>query len=176
MINIREQILDKIKTKELSQFVVLSSVAMLVPFYIHTQWLTGSLVNAILIITLFLVGIRGALVLCMVPSMMALSGGLLPAVLAPIIPFIMFSNAILILTIDYSYNNIQNKFNGFWIGAVTGSVLKFGFLYFSINIVSSLILKQELASKVTQIFSSAQLMTALVGSVFAFLFLKLVKK
>jgi len=166
MTNIREGILSKVKTRELSQFVVLSSIAVFIPFYIHLQWLTGPLVNAVLIITLFLVGVRCALVLCMVPSMMSLSGGLLPAVLAPAIPFIMFSNVILILTIDYFYNNIKNKFNGFWVGAIMGSLLKFSFLYFSINIVSSLLIKQELASKITQIFSVAQLLTALVGSGF----------
>jgi len=175
-IKVKEQAIKRIKVKTLSQFIILSSVAMFVPFYIHLQWLTGSLVNAILIIALFLVGVRSALVLCMIPSMMALSGGLLPAVLAPAIPFIMFSNAVLILTIDYFYNNIKSKFIGFWTGAVVGSFLKFSFLYFSINIVSGLIIKQEVASRIVQIFSVAQLLTALVGSVFAFLFLKLVKK
>ena len=172
----KEQTLTKINTKTLSQFIILSSIAMFVPFFIHLQWLTGPMVNAILIITLFVVGIRSALVLCMVPSLMALSGGLIPAILAPAIPFIMLSNVILVLTVDYFYNNIKDNFKGFAAGVFIGAFIKFGFLFLSINIVADLLIKQELAAKISQLFSFSQFLTAVTGGVIAWVILKLLKR
>lgn len=174
--NTKEKVLTRINVKTLSQFIVLASLVMFVPFFIHLQWLTGPMVNAVLIITLFVVGVRSALVLCMVPSMMALAGGLIPAIIAPAIPFIMLSNAILVLTVDYFYNNIQNNIKGFSIGVLTGAFLKFGFLFLSINIVADLLIKQELATKIAQLFSFTQFLTAVSGGAIAWLVLKYIKR
>ncbi len=173
---IKEKTLARVNVKILSQFVVLSSLVMFVPFFIHLQWLTGPMVNAVLIITLFLVGIRSALILCMVPSLMALSGGLIPPVLAPAIPFIMISNVIFVLLVDYFYNNTKDNTKGFFLGAVAGAFLKFVFLYWSIGIVADLLLKQELAPKIAQLFSFTQFLTALLGALIAWTILKFLKR
>ncbi|MCD4762172.1 iron hydrogenase, partial [bacterium] len=89
MSNIKELTATKVNTRAIARFLALAGVASALPMFIHLQWLTGPLVNAILILALFLIGIRSALVLCMIPSLMALASGLLPAVLAPVVPFIM---------------------------------------------------------------------------------------
>ncbi len=172
----KEKILERLNVKTLSNFIALSGLAMFVPFFIHLQWLTGPMVNAILIITLFLVGIRSALVLCMVPSLMALSGGLISPILAPAIPFIMLSNVILVLTVDYFYNNIKDNAKGFVTGVLTGAFLKFAFLFLAINIVADLLIKQELAPKIAQLFSFTQFLTAVSGGMIAWVFLKFLKR
>ncbi len=176
MDNVKEKTLIKVNVKTLSQFIVLSGLAMFVPFFIHLQWLTGPMVNAILIITLFLVGVRSALVLCMVPSLMALSGGLIPLILAPAIPFIMLGNAILVLTVDYFFNNIKNNIRGFVLGVLFGSFLKFSFLFLSISVVADLLIRQELALKIAQLFGFMQLLTALAGGIIAFIVLRIFKR
>lgn len=172
----REQIMARLNTKAIAQFLALAGVATILPFFIHLQWLTGPIVNAILILALFLVGIRSALVLCLIPSMMALVGGLLPAILAPIIPFIMIGNVILVLTIDWFYTNIKESSKGFVIGVVAGAALKFIFLFMSVSIISDLLIKQELAMKVAQMMSWPQFATALSGGMLAWIALKWLKR
>ena len=157
-------------------FLGFAGVATILPFYIHIQWLTGPIVNAILILVLFIVGIRSALVLCLVPSLMALSGGLLPAVLAPMVPFIMISNTILVLSIDWFYNNFKDEQRGYWLGLFVGATVKFLFLFFSINIIGKLLIKQELIVKVAQQLGWMQLVTAIFGGVIAWVILKWLKR
>lgn len=176
MVYTREQIMARLNTGAIAQFLALAGVATILPFFIHLQWLTGPIVNAILILTLFLVGIRSALVLCMIPSLMALSGGLLPAIMAPVVPFIMIGNAILVLAIDWFYTNIKSNSKGFTIGVVVGAALKFIFLFFSVSIISDLLLKQELAIKVAQMMSWPQFATAISGGMLAWVALKWLKR
>jgi len=116
MYYLKENALVRTNTVALVNFLVLGSVATFLPFFIHVQWLTGPIVNAILILTLFLVGIRGALVVALIPSLMALAGGLIPGILAPVVPFIMISNVIFILVIEYFHGQAKNAFNGYFLG------------------------------------------------------------
>jgi hypothetical protein len=170
------KVITGVNTRVLTQFLALAGIATFLPFIIHLQWLTGPIVNAILIITLFLIGIRSALFLCVIPSLMALSGGLLPAVLAPILPFIMIGNMLMVLSVDWLYTNIKNDKKGYWLGVVTGAGLKFVWLLFSLNIVKNLLIKQELAIKVAQIFSWPQFATAITGGLIAWAVLKWLKR
>src|SRR5680860_819998 len=101
---LKENVLAEVNTKALINFLALAGTATILPFFIHVQLFTGPIINAIFVIALFLVGIRSALIICLIPSLMALSGGLIPAILAPVTPFIMISNAIFVLAIDWFYN------------------------------------------------------------------------
>lgn len=172
----KEQTLAKVKTREIAQFLGFAGVATMLPFYIHLQWFTGPIVNAILLVVLFLVGIRSALVLCLIPSLMALAGGLLPAVLAPVVPFVMISNTILVLTVDWFYNNFKDEKKGYWLGVVIGAGLKFGFLFLSVSFIAKLLIKQELAVKVAQMMSWPQFATAVAGGAIAWVVLKWLKR
>src|SRR3989339_550766 len=96
MLYTKEKVLTRVNMVVIVQFLGLAGLASVLPFYIHIQWITGPVINAILIIALFLLGIRSAFLFCLVPSLMALSGGLLPPILAPIVPFIMIGNIVYI--------------------------------------------------------------------------------
>ncbi|MCD4693786.1 hypothetical protein K8R62_00300 [bacterium] len=169
---LKERALEFANVQVIAQFLILSTVVTVLPFYFHVQLVTGLIINAIFILTLFFVGIRSALVICLVPSLMALSGGLLPAVLAPVVPFIMIGNVIFVLSIDWFYNNWASRKTGYWIGVVVGSFLKFTFLYLSVDFIAKLLLKQELAVKVAQMMSWPQFVTAVLGGVLAYAILK----
>jgi len=173
---IKEQVFEKVEVKKLTQFLVLSATAVLLPFFIHLQALTGPIVNAILILVLFIVGIRAALVLALIPSLMALSGGLLPAILAPAVPFIMISNVIFIITIEWFYNYFKNPQSGYWSGVIIGGLLKFLFLFASVGLISKLLIKQELTAKVAQLMSWPQFVTAVIGGMLAWVVLKWLKR
>jgi len=173
---LKAKAMAEVNTRAIAQFLGLAGIATFLPLYLHLQWVTGPIVNAILIILLFLIGIRSALVVCLIPSLMALSGGLLPAVLAPIVPFIMISNVILVLTVDFIYNNTKNEAKGYWLGVIVAASLKFIFLFASVNLISNLLIKQELTIKVAQIMSWPQFATALAGGIIAWAVLKWLKR
>ena len=168
--------MKKVNVRALTQFVGLAGIALFLPFFIHLQWLTGPIVNAILILILFLVGIRSAMVVALAPSLMALSGGLLPAILAPTVPFIMIGNVIFVLSIDRIYDWSKNMNRGYWLGILAGAFLKFVFLYFSVNWITKLLIKQDLAVKVTQMMSWPQFATAVMGGMIAWVILKWLKR
>ena len=164
---LKEKTFQQVNTASIARFAGLASVAMFLPYLVHIQWITGPIVNAVLILTLLMFGIRHAVVIATFPSLMALSGGLLPVVLAPVVPFIMLGNMVLILCVDWCYNNFEDKTKGYWSGVILGASLKFLFLFLSVNIISGLLIKQELAIKVAQMMSWSQLYTAILGGVIA---------
>jgi len=174
--NIREEILEKVNIQSLTQFIGLSGIALFLPFLIHSQWITGPIINAIFVLALFLTGIRSALIICLIPSLMAMSGGLFPVILAPAVPFIMVGNAIFVLTIDWFYNKAKDSNQGYWLGIVFGAALKFVWLFLSVSFISRLLIKQELAVKVAEMMSWPQFATAVMGGMIAWTALKWLKR
>ena len=102
----------------------------------------------------------------LLPSLVALASGLLPASLAPMVPFIMVGNAILILTFNFF------KKRNFWLSVGIASFLKFLFLFSTSSIVINLLLEKEVAQRAALMMSWPQLVTALVGGALACLVLK----
>jgi hypothetical protein len=151
------------------QFAVLLGVVTAAPL-INQQAITGTIVNVALFISTVLLGAQNAILIGLVPSLIALSVGLLPAVLAPAIPFIMIGNTILILVFDY----LRQK--NYWLGITVSGFLKFLFLFGTSSIVVSLLLKKEIAAKVAAMMSWPQLFTAMAGGVIAYFILKSIKK
>jgi len=137
---------------------------------VKQQLIVGPIVNATLFISAATIGTAGAIMVGLVPSVISLSVGLLPPVLAPVIPFIMISNALLV-----SVFAIFRKRN-FFLGIVAASVVKYLFLYATSSMVISLLLKKEVASSVAQMMSWPQLVTALAGGVLAWVFLRGAKR
>ena len=152
----------------LTKFVVILGIATFAPL-IGQQSITGPIVNAALIISTILLGVRGAILIAIIPSIVSLSVGLLPAVLAPMVPFIILSNMILVLVFDYIKKN-------YWRGIVAASILKFLFLFSTSYLVVNLIAKSEIAQKAAAIMSWPQLLTALGGGIVAYIVLKVIKK
>ena len=134
-------------------FVLLLGIATAAPLF-PNQFITGSIVNATLLVAVASLG--------MIPSSIAVAVGLLPPVLAPMIPFIIVGNAILVVTFGYL------RQRNYWLGLVSGSILKFAFLLGTSSIVISLLLNQNLASSVAVMMSWPQLVTALAGGMIAY--------
>ncbi len=174
MNNYQAVALLKVETNWLIQFLGLGGLAIALPFFIHQQLVTGPIINAILVLSIFLLGLRGAVVIALLPSLMALSSGLLPAVLSPTVPFIMLSNIILILTIEGFYR-LNKKEGGYWWGLLMGAGLKALFLFLSTGLIAKLLINQQLMTAVIKMMGWAQLATALAGGLLAWLVLKSLK-
>ncbi len=142
--------------KALFTIFVFASVFLL-PFYIHNQLVTGSLVNAGLLVASFVLGVPTALLLSFAPSVIALLRGLLPVSFAPIVPFIIASNIFYVLIFQlFPKKKI--------LGGVAGSVVKFVFLYTIGQALFSHIIVPNLLQKASLMVGWFQLITSLIGA------------
>jgi len=162
------KIIAKDNLIELTVTLVLIAVAGFAP-YLGNQFITGTLVNASLIVATVLTSQRKAIIVGLLPSIISLSTGLLPAVLAPMIPFIMIGNLILIYTFDALKKN-------YFLAFGSAAVVKYLFLLTSSFLVINLISKSEIAEKAALMMSWPQLVTAILGGLVAGVFLKTIKK
>ncbi len=171
---------SKINITYAVKFLILLTLATAAPLVgLRSQWFTGPVVNMALILAVYLLGIRGALLIGILPSTIALGTGLLPSILAPMIPFIIISNTLLILVIDY----FKNKFTDYELqianystGLFFAAGIKYLFLFITSDIVINLLFKQSVATKVSQLMSWPQFFTAIIGGSLAWGALKFLKQ
>lgn len=161
--------LENFKLEHAIYFVVLTSIAVFVPLF-HNQFITGPIINATLILCTTLIGIRYGIMISLIPSVIAFSVGLLPAILLPFLPFIMFSNIIFVGAFN------QLKKNHFWEGIIIGSTAKTAFLFLTSTLVMESFAPKAAADQIVIMMSWPQLVTALAGGVIAFGILKVLKK
>jgi hypothetical protein len=168
MENVRTRVWEKVRARDIAWFVGLLAVVVVVPHYVHNQFITGPIVNAVLFTAAITVGVGNAILIGLFPSVVALVSGLLPAPLAPMIPFIMISNAIMVLTFSYI------KRVNYWGGIMSATLFKYAFLYFTSTIVVGLISNHNIAVKAAATMMAwPQIVTAIVGGIIAFGVLKL---
>lgn len=148
--------------------VTFLAIAIVAPFA-GNQIITGTIVNAALISTAFLVGLPEAITIAFGPSLLSLALGKLPLPLAPMVPMIITSNIILILV----FKAFSKRSN--YLAATTASVAKFVFL-FSVSTTMVALIHSPALTKVAAIFGPIQLLTALLGSALALTILKTTKQ
>jgi len=171
MAKVKVKVLTKIDAQAITWFVGLLAVAAVIPHYVHNQFITGPIVNAVLFIATVVLGAGNAILIGLVPSVVALVSGLLPLPLAPMVPFIMISNAILILV----FSGLRQT--NYWAGVFGGTLIKYAFLYLTSTIVVGLISNQNIAAKAAATMMAwPQIVTALIGGIIAFGVLKVYEK
>ncbi len=164
-----EVIADK-KINTMIQFGSMVLLAILFPLF-PLQQITGPLVNALLFIAVVILGVRNALIICFLPSIMSVSVGILPAVMLPMIPVIILGNILLVLLFNYFYQK------NFWLGVVIASFVKFVFIYSLATLLASEFIKSPIFAKVVGLsMGYFQLITALLGGIIAWVFLKFIKR
>jgi hypothetical protein len=137
--------------------ITLIAAATLIPLISHQQLVTGTAVNALLILTSLIAGPSYAIMAGLIPSLAALSTGLLPLALAPAVPYIMVSNA-LYITVFSTLNRFSMIF-----AVLVAALAKFTFLYLSSHYLLSSLLQPAIVSKVIIMLSWPQLVTAVFG-------------
>lgn len=151
------------------QFAVLAGAVIVAPF-LASQWITGILVNAALFLTTALLGVRAGLFLSVIPSGVALVAGTLPVPLAPMIPFIIGGNMLLVSVFGVFFRK------NYWAGVISGSVVKFIFLLVSGYIVVERLAEKAFALPFASMMSWPQLATAFLGGVVAYGGLRILHK
>jgi hypothetical protein len=151
--------LISVSAKDVAWTVGLTLVAIVAPMLLaHTpnnQWITGTIVNMTLFLASWRLGVANAVLVGALPSTIALMRGLLFAPMAPFIPFIIVSNAILVIVFSLTKKNL------FW-GILTASFAKSAFL-----LSITLLLAFKLPSPLAYMLQFPQLVTALAGGLLA---------
>jgi hypothetical protein len=169
MIKIKAIALKKEILSQALVFSALMAVAMLAPF-LKNQFATGSIVNCALFVSVVVLGMRGAVLIALLPSIFSLLTGLLPLPLAPMVPFIIMANVLLVVV----FNHFKEK--KLFSGIMAASFLKFAFLWAASSFVTKTLLKIDVAEPVANMMAWPQLITALVGGIAAFFLLERVQK
>ena len=131
----------------------ISSVPLIFAHSQNNQLLVGTLVNLALFATAYKIGLFNAAIISPIPSLIALLRGLLPIVMAPLIPIIIISNIILIAV----FSIIKSKHLSLKIAPAV--LLKAGFIYTSAFIFF------EIPKNFEFMISINQLITAAAGGV-----------
>lgn len=124
---------------------------------LHSQIVTGTIVNATLFLAAILLDRKSAAGVAALPSLIALAAGTLPAVLAPMVPFIILGN-LLLAAVFRAFSAA-----GFAVAGVGASLAKFGFLAAASRLVLGAAMDQPRIEGVIHMMSYPQLATALLG-------------
>ena len=171
MLKLKSLALPILQTKtRIFIFASFLAIAIFVPSFIHSQYITGPLVNFLLFTAAVLLGPFEAVLIGIIPSTVALASGLLPTTLAPMVPFIMLSNALLVTVFHYTRNR------SFIPSVIFAALLKFIFLHSIVTLLMSTLLAEKLVTKLAIMMSWPQFVTAVAGGVLAYVFLKKLRK
>ncbi len=146
--------------KWLTRAAILLALALAVQSLRLGQYITGPVVNAVLLSGAVLVGPWGAAAIGLLTPLTAYLLGQLNPVLAPAIPFIMAGNALLAVLFGYG-----RKLN-VYLAVILAAVAKYLLLAGAVRYVLSLPPKVGVALQLPQLF------TALIGGVVALLVLE----
>jgi hypothetical protein len=151
-------------------FAALLAVAVGVPIFVHSQWITGPIINATLFAATFVLGPVAGILIALIPSLVALTTGLLPLPLAPMVPFIMVGNVLLVVAFHYL------RTNHFAAKVTLAAAVKFLFLWqVTIQIMTNM-LPDPVVKNLLVMMTWPQLYTALAGGLIAFALLKSLKR
>jgi hypothetical protein len=147
------------------------------------QFVTGSLVNLILLVSVFIIGIYGGITIAVISPLLAFLAGIGPAFIQ-IIPFIAIGNALFVTFAWLIAKNFIAKLNIkdimiTSIGLISASVIKFLFLWIGLVMIALPLIpgiKEKQMAVIGASFSWPQLITALIGSILAMMIVPHLKK
>lgn len=171
------------KTQYLTRLAILLALTLSLEMIGLPQPITGPLVNFFLIITTLVLGPPAGVGLGTITPLVAVIRGQLPAILAPMVPFIILANAILVLGFALVRAGLSvwekpGKNSGLrlsaWIGVLAGAIFKFLWLAFAVRVMLPFLFNIQFPVKILAMMTTPQLLTALVGGslalgVYAFL-------
>jgi uncharacterized membrane protein len=142
------------------------------------QFLTGSVVNLILILSVVIGGIASGACVAVISPVMAAFLGI--AGRWELVAFIILGNiAIILVWWFFDKLKMKNEIVPYIIALVSGAILKFVVLFLSVNYIAiPLVLKSppEQAKVISAQFGIAQLITAVIGGIVAVAAIPLIKK
>lgn len=143
------------------------------------QYVTGSLVNLILIVSVMLGGLWSGVTVALLSPLFAFMVGIGPA-MPPVIPVVMLGNLSIVLVWHFIAGRAKNaSAPRYIIAVIAGAVVKFLVLYTGIvKILLPFILNlpEKQTAVLSASFSFPQLFTALIGGTIAAVIIPLLKR
>lgn len=174
----------KFTTKQLAQTALILAICIISQFFKNLSvYITGPIINTCLILATLAIGVGSGIILSVLTPITAffLTGSPIMAAIPLMFPAIILGNIVIVLTVHLFRQKLRFSWN-LAAGLITGSVLKALFLGITVvgiilpaygaNVAAKLPKPEALpkvleAAKIT--FSVTQLITALTGSLLAFL-------
>jgi len=140
------------------------------------NFVTGSVVNLMLIISVMTCGIATGLTVAVISPVMPTLLGFGPT--WPLIPFIAAGNIVLVVIWHFLGNrNFRIKYAAYVAALISGAIAKFLVLYFGVvRIAVPLILGLPEQNVLSYLFSFPQLITASIGGIIAIALFPTIKK
>ncbi len=157
----------KINTKSITRTGILLALALVIQLMRLPQLVTGTAVNAVLLISLSTIGVLEASAIGCITPIVAFLVGIIQPPMAPVVPFIVMSNLVLIWIVY----GLRRK--NIYIQIILASVGKFLFLVVAVRLILTQFLPAPVWEKVAVAFGVTQLFTALAGGFLAILVTKL---
>ena len=160
----------------IAMLIACQTVFKNIPEPVTKQLITGSLVNLILISACLLVNWKSGAIVAIVSPFLASLMKVVPAAFE-LVPFIAFSNFILVITYALIIKlKIDIKLR-YIIAAVVGAGLKFGVIYLLTNKVLLLFWTPApmIVKQISSLFGTTQFITALIGGIVAMVVVPLVQ-
>lgn len=174
----------KITTKQLVQTAILLALCIISQYFKNLSvYITGPVINCILIIATLGISLFSGLVLAIISPVTAflLTGSPIMAAIPLMFPVVMAGNVILVLCVWY-FQNQTKSVHRLPAGLIIGSVLKSVFLGIVVVLILLPLLGENIAARLPKpealpkvlsaakiTFSVTQLVTALIGSLLAYL-------
>ena len=165
----------KITAKQITTTAILLAICIVSQFFKNLSvYITGPIINACLILAVLSVGMVCAIILAVITPITAffISGSPIMAAIPAILPCVMIGNVILVLGVGLIMKKVKGN-GGLIAGMAAGSVLKALFMgvFISLILIPNLI-PEAMVPKMgvfQMTFSLTQLITAVIGSVYAFI-------
>lgn len=172
----------KMKTRQIPVSAIMLAICIASQFFKNLSvYITGPVINAALILTVLYAGLACGIILSIITPVTAffITGSPVMAAIPAMFPCIMAGNAILVLCVALLKGKLGSK-AGFPVSIVIGSILKGLFMGVVISlIILPNMLPEKMAPmlKVLQLqFSLTQVVTALIGGVYAFIIAAALRK
>ena len=167
----------KLKTRQITVTAILLAICIVSQFFKNVSvYLTGPIINAALILTTVYAGLACGIILSIITPITSffITGSPIMAAIPAMFPCIIIGNAILVLVVALLHKKFGEK-AGLPVSVVIGAVLKALFMGILISL-NMLPAKMQPMLHVLQLqFSVTQLITALIGGVYAIIILAILQ-
>ncbi|MBN1480181.1 ECF transporter S component [candidate division KSB1 bacterium] len=164
-----------LSTKSTSRLIFLIALTLIFEMLGLPQPVTGPLVNMMLILTTLVISTLAGVSLGFITPVVAAVRGQLPGFLLPMIPFIIVSNALLVILFSFirrllaTWLRDDNLLLSFpaWLGLFVGAFVKFLVLYHSARILLPMLISKNVPEAFIAMMSLPQLLSAIFGGALA---------
>lgn len=165
----------KLTTKQIATTAALLAICIVSQFLKNTSvFITGPIINACIILSGLSAGLFCGIILSVITPVTSyiISGSPVMSAIPAIIPCVMIGNSLLVICVCLLKNKIKSSF-GLPISMITGCIIKALFMGVVISLLLiPMLLPEKMQPKMSAFqttFSIVQLITAAIGSIYAYI-------